>query len=83
MRKSVCTRFTTVLGPGSDGYHEDHIHIDLAERRSGYRICQWDIRDLMSGPDSDERSADIPLPQPRPVAAGHTRTNPSPAKKRP
>jgi hypothetical protein len=42
---SVCTRFTTVLGPGSDGYHEDHIHLDLAERRSGYRICQWDVWD--------------------------------------
>ena len=85
MRKSVCERFTTVLGPGSDGYHEDHIHIDLAERRSGYRICQWDIRDLRSVPDSDERSAsaDIPMPQPRPVAAGHARTSPSPAKKRP
>ena len=27
---SVCTRFTTVLGPGSDWYHEDHIHLDLA-----------------------------------------------------
>ena len=42
---SVCARFTTVLGPGSDGYHEDHVHLDLAERRSGYRICQWDIWD--------------------------------------
>jgi hypothetical protein len=42
---SVCRRFTTVLGPGSDGYHEDHIHLDLAERRSGYRICQWDVWD--------------------------------------
>ena len=42
---SVCARFTTVLGPGSDGYHEDHIHLDLAERRSGYRICQWDVWD--------------------------------------
>lgn len=42
---SVCKRFTTVLGPGSDGYHEDHIHLDLAERRSGYRICQWDVWD--------------------------------------
>jgi hypothetical protein len=42
---SVCTRFTTVLGPGSDGYHEDHIHLDLAERRNGYRICQWDVWD--------------------------------------
>jgi hypothetical protein len=42
---SVCARFTTVLGPGSDGYHEEHIHLDLAERRSGYRICQWEVWD--------------------------------------
>ena len=33
MRKGACERFKTVLGPGSDGYHEDHIHLDLAERR--------------------------------------------------
>jgi hypothetical protein len=45
--QSVCARFTTVLGPGSDGYHEDHIHLDLAERRSGYRICQWNIYEPM------------------------------------
>jgi hypothetical protein len=42
---AVCTRFTTVLGPDSDWYHEDHIHLDLAERRNGYRICQWDVLD--------------------------------------
>ena len=42
---SACTRFSTVLGPGSDGYHEDHIHLDLMERRNNYRICQWDIWD--------------------------------------
>ncbi|KAA0075060.1 extensin [Tardiphaga sp. P9-11] len=42
---SVCTRFTTVLGPGSDGYHEDHIHLDIAERRGNYKICQWDVWD--------------------------------------
>ncbi len=44
-RKSACLRFTTVLGPGSDGYHEEHIHLDLAERSNGYRICQWDVRE--------------------------------------
>jgi hypothetical protein len=44
---STCARFTTVLGPGSDGYHEDHVHLDLAERRSGYRICQWEVWDPM------------------------------------
>ena len=45
LRESVCARFTTVLGPGSDGYHEEHIHLDLADRRQGYRICQWDVRE--------------------------------------
>ena len=42
---SVCTRFMTVLGPGSDWYHEDHIHLDLAERRNNYKICQWGVYD--------------------------------------
>jgi hypothetical protein len=42
---SACKRFPTVLGPGSDWYHEDHIHLDLMERRGNYRICQWDVWD--------------------------------------
>jgi extensin-like protein len=45
LQQSACARFTTVLGPGSDGYHEDHIHLDLAERRGGYRLCHWAVRD--------------------------------------
>jgi hypothetical protein len=44
---SVCARFSTVLGPGSDGYHEDHIHLDLMERHSNYRICQWNVWDSL------------------------------------
>jgi hypothetical protein len=42
---SACARFSTVLGPGSDGYHEDHIHLDLMERHNNYRICQWNVWD--------------------------------------
>jgi hypothetical protein len=42
---SACTRFSTVLGPGSDWYHEDHIHLDVMERRNNYRICQWNVWD--------------------------------------
>jgi hypothetical protein len=61
MRQSACARFKTVLGPGSDGYHEEHVHVDLAERNHDYRICQWDIR--------EPAEAGIPLPRPRPVAA--------------
>jgi hypothetical protein len=42
---SACARFSTVLGPGSDWYHEDHIHLDVSERRNNYRICQWSVWD--------------------------------------
>ncbi len=42
---SACSRFSTVLGPDSDWYHEDHIHIDLAARHNNYRICEWDVLD--------------------------------------
>ena len=44
LKSASCARFMTVLGPGSDGYHESHLHVDLAERHSGYRICQWELR---------------------------------------
>jgi hypothetical protein len=44
IKASVCARFSTVLGPGSDGYHEEHIHLDLEERRNNYKICEWDVR---------------------------------------
>lgn len=54
MRATACARFTTVLGPDSDGYHEDHIHFDIAQRRNGFKLCQWDVRDF------------VPLPRPRP-----------------
>lgn len=40
VRGGACAYFTTVLGPGSDATHAGHFHLDLAERPSGYRICQ-------------------------------------------
>jgi hypothetical protein len=66
LRKMTCARFTTVLGPGSDGYHEDHVHVDLAERRSGYRICHWDVREPGEEPAV---VAHVPLPRPRPTVS--------------
>jgi hypothetical protein len=87
MRTSACTRFTTVLGPGADGYHEDHVHIDLAERRSGYRICQWDIRDSSTEVDyhaGPSLAGAVPVPRPKPVAAGNTGPpTPNALKRRP
>jgi hypothetical protein len=35
MHKSACGTFGTVLGPKSDRYHQDHIHVDTARYRSG------------------------------------------------
>ncbi|HZT27821.1 MAG TPA: extensin family protein [Pseudolabrys sp.] len=58
LRDSACRRFMTVLGPG-EPFHESHIHLDVIERRSGYRICQWDVRTPPS----------VPLPRPRPPEA--------------
>jgi hypothetical protein len=68
IRESACARFTTVLGPGSDGYHEAHIHLDLAPRHNGYRICQWVVREPPK-PEPQKPEAEIasvPLPTPRP-----------------
>ena len=33
--KGACGIFGTTLGPGSDGYHEDHLHFDTAKHRNG------------------------------------------------
>jgi hypothetical protein len=79
LRKSACARFSTVLGPGSDGYHEDHIHVDLMPRAVGrFPMCRWVIKDAdpavgasataYAAPPSGTASpvGAIPLPRPRP-----------------
>ena len=61
VRSLTCARFMTVLGPGSDGYHNEHIHLDLAERSNAYRMCQWNVL------DAEAVTAEIPLPPSRPA----------------
>jgi hypothetical protein len=56
LRASACVRFTTVLGPGSDEYHEDHIHLDLKGPCNGFRLCQWDVK----VPTARPNAANIP-----------------------
>jgi hypothetical protein len=64
LKRRTCARFSTVLGPGSDGYHEDHIHVDLAERRPGYgHMCRWEVREPVESPAAHA----VPLPRPRPA----------------
>jgi hypothetical protein len=36
---AACEQFSTVLGPGSNVYHYDHLHLDLMRRSSGRSIC--------------------------------------------
>ena len=42
VRTAACGWFTTVLGPGSDAYHNNHLHLDVMVhgRSDRYRICQ-------------------------------------------
>jgi hypothetical protein len=36
----ACNHFSTVLAPGSNAFHYDHMHVDLMRRSSGNRLCQ-------------------------------------------
>ena len=36
----ACQTFTTVLAPGYNPEHYNHIHVDLMKRRPGYRPCR-------------------------------------------
>jgi hypothetical protein len=40
VRQAACPIFATVLGPGSDADHGDHLHLDMRQRKANYRICQ-------------------------------------------
>jgi hypothetical protein len=40
VRQGSCTVFRTVLGPGSDAAHGDHLHLDMRVRKRDYSICQ-------------------------------------------
>ena len=38
-RADACNSFHTVLGPGSDSHHSDHLHMDM-QGRTGKRYCR-------------------------------------------
>jgi hypothetical protein len=37
---AACEMFTTILAPGSNAYHYDHMHVDLMRHASGRVICE-------------------------------------------
>ena len=70
LHDSACARFSTVLGPGAP-YHDNHIHLDTAQRSHGYRVCEWEVREppptVVASVLIDGKP--VPLPPPRPAQA--------------
>jgi hypothetical protein len=67
---AACDQFTTVLAPGSNAFHYDHIHVDLMRRGSGRRICQPGAVD---GELIASRARRSPMLAARPVEPSPTR----------
>lgn len=40
VQSGACQMFATVLAPGSNRFHYDHIHVDLMRRNSGRSVCR-------------------------------------------
>ncbi|XYD10395.1 extensin family protein [Methylobacterium sp. NMS12] len=40
VRAKACGYFRTVLGPGSNAAHANHLHLDERERSAGHRLCE-------------------------------------------
>jgi hypothetical protein len=40
VQSSACDQFTTVLAPGANVYHYNHIHVDLMRHNGGRHICE-------------------------------------------
>lgn len=65
----ACRSFTTVLGPGSDAFHDDHLHLDLARHDPAGRrhVCRPILKfEPRLDPD---RPAARPAPAPAPSQA--------------
>jgi hypothetical protein len=75
IRASACARFSTVLGPGSDSEHAEHVHLDLIQRRNNFKMCQWDVlgpvarAEQATSPSTPIPIDEVPLPVPRPILA--------------
>jgi hypothetical protein len=40
VQSAACDQFSTVLAPGANVYHYNHIHVDLMRRTSGRHVCE-------------------------------------------
>jgi len=76
VQAGACERFTTVLAPGSNIYHYDHIHVDLMRHAKGRTICKPAPRQLPAAPFA---VAGAPIPMPAVSRAPAPPSAPEPA----
>ncbi|MBV8850659.1 MAG: extensin family protein [Methylobacteriaceae bacterium] len=76
VRASACARFMTVLGPGSDAAHKTHLHVDLQERRHGYKMCQWDV--APKAPPAPAAADQAPPPADKPAGTAEKKNEQQP-----
>ncbi len=70
VHRGSCEHFTTVLSPGSNAFHYNHIHVDLAVHgRSGRTICKPAPQETLPPP---EDSPLIAMRNARPTAGEET-----------
>jgi len=67
VHRGSCGHFSTVLSPGSNAFHYNHIHVDLAlHGRSGRSICKPEPRETLPPPDLSPLIAQRRAPPPAP-----------------
>jgi len=75
---AACQQFSTVLAPGSNAYHYDHMHVDLMRRASRRLICE---PSAVSGEEVAARAAHRnPYAAREPWATGSLGRHKQPAK---
>ena len=79
VQAGACERFTTVLAPGSNMFHYDHIHVDLMRRSSGRTICKPAPRPM----PAPLMAVHVPAPAPPETAAYPPQEAPEPPGLRP
>lgn len=65
VHRGSCGHFSTVLSPGSNAFHYNHIHVDLAMHgRSGRTVCRPAPQETLPPPDQSPLVAQRNAPQP-------------------
>ncbi|MBM3550244.1 MAG: extensin family protein [Alphaproteobacteria bacterium] len=65
VHRGACGHFSTVLAPGSNAFHYNHMHVDLAMHgRSGRSICKPEPQETLPPPESSPLVAQGRAPAP-------------------